>query len=150
MNPHNFGPTAIPCASWRRRKVFALLFFCLFCAACARTEGGTEIGAAEQPDVENCPVIYVLAPANYIVDIAADARVRLDPAWHEFELFCSLAEAGEALGANIRQGRSQPEQWRIYTLEGDVSDLVKYENGRRVLAQPAILSGWENWPPERR
>lgn len=110
----------------------------------ATVEAGTEIAAP----VENCPVLYVLAPDNYIIDLAANARVMLDPAWHEFGLYCSHAEAGAALEADAARGVKLPEQWRIYTLDGNADELVRYENGRRVLKAPATLSGWENWPLE--
>lgn len=91
-------------------------------------------------------MLYVLAPGNYIVDLAANARVRLDPAWHEFELYCSLAEAGAALDDDARLGKKLREQWRIYTLAGNANELAAYEAGKRVLKAPAILDGWENWP----
>lgn len=120
----------------------------LDCAGCASQRATVETTAESVVPVENCPVLYVLAPENYIIDLAANARVRLDPAWHEFELYCSHAEAGAALDADAARGIKLPDQWRIYTLDGNAGELVRYENGRRVLKAPATLSGWENWPLE--
>ncbi len=33
-----------------------------------------------------CPNLYVLAPANYIIELATDSNVILDPGWHDFVL----------------------------------------------------------------
>lgn len=123
------------------------IFLWMWCAGCAGQRSTPDASVAGVAQVENCPVVYVLAPGNYIVDLAADARVRLDPAWHEFELYCSLAEAGTALDADVARGKKSPRQWRIYTLGGNAEELIGLENGRRVLKAPALLSGWENWPP---
>ncbi len=123
------------------------LFLGGWCAGCAGQRSPADASATSVAPEENCPVVYVLAPGNYIVDLAANARVRLDPAWHEFELYCSLAEAGAALEADAARGGKSLEQWRIYTLDGNAGELIALENGRRVLKEPALLSGWENWPP---
>ena len=136
-----FGPGRLAC-------LVPGLFLGLWCAGCAGQRSTTDASVESVAREENCPVVYVLAPGNYIVDLAANARVRLDPAWHEFELYCSLAEAGAALEADAARGGKSLEQWRIYTLDGDAGELIARENGRRVLKAPALLAGWENWPPQ--
>lgn len=91
---------------------------------------------------KNCPNLHVLAPANYIIELAADANVILDPAWHEFALYCSPDKAGSALDKMVKSGAVRKGDWSVYILEGSYEDLVKMENGRMNLAGPARLKTW--------
>lgn len=118
-------------------KIFLAFCLTLLCFACAGREQTEVVGGPE-----NCPVLYVLAPENYVIDLAADANVVLDPAWHSFVLYCSPKEAAKALDALAAAGRLQKDQWRIYNLEGTYEDLVRVEDGQRMLACPARVSGW--------
>lgn len=112
----------------------------LLCCSCTNSAKMDNIAPSIKPRAENCTQLYVLAPENYIVDLAADANVILDPAWHEFIIYCSPSEAKSAL--NSLAGKLRPEQWRIYSLEGTADELVRFEDGRRILACPAKLAGW--------
>lgn len=121
--------------------VAAILVLGLLSGCAVRKEDSAPVQPTTLPTTEACPVLHVLAPGNYIVDIAAEANVVLDPAWHEFRLYCDKLKAREALEAMTGNGL-QPGQWRIYTLEGSPRDIAKIENGRLILAKPARLAGW--------
>lgn len=123
----------------------AILLLCVLsicgCAARKETSPQREIQPTF-PTAATCPTLYVLAPGNYIVDLAADANVVLDPAWHEFMLYCDKSKARRDLEGLMDRSGLQADQWRIYTLEGLPEDIATIENGRLLLAKPARLSGW--------
>lgn len=115
----------------------------MICCACAGHDSVMEKrDLSRQPAAEDCPVLYVLAPANYIIELAADSRVILDPAWHEFVLYCSSAAARKAQDEMVKLGAVRPGEWRVFILEGSYEELAKIENGCMILASPARLQTW--------
>lgn len=121
----------------------AALFAGLLLAAC----GGQRLLPAEAPaPPEACDTLYVAAPGNYIIDLAAGADVVLDPAAHVFPLFCAPETAARAAAAAVDAGRLPPGDWRVYRLDGAFADLVQpAEPGAAspyALARQARLADW--------
>lgn len=119
-----------------------LLLACLALMACAKTQEPTPAPAPEGP-AEPCPYVYVYAPGNYIIDIASGADVVLDPGASDFELFCSPGAARAAVNAAMAAGRLPRGDWRIYRLEGDLTDLAQPLPHRRyMLKRMAQVVDW--------
>ena len=110
--------------------------------ACAPSHAPTPEAVRPQ----NCATLYVLAPGNFIIDVASGAKVLLDPSVQEFPLFCSPEAAVAALKPMLASGRLAPGDWRIFSLEGDFTDLVQpAEPGGPspyALAKKARLADW--------
>lgn len=124
-------------------KFFPVCFMTIICCACAAHEPEMESRNLSNPVVsKNCPNLYVLAPANCIIELAADSNVILDPGWHDFVLYCSPDKAGNALDKMVKSGTAHKGDWSVYMLDETSEDLVKMENGRMILASPARLKTW--------
>lgn len=108
------------------RSLIALLLLATLCA-CART--ATPTGCDKG--------MYVILPDNYVVDLAAGAKIILNPAVHEFALFCSPGDARDALA---RSGADN--QWRIYQVGGDFQDIARIRGNDYALDQPAEITEW--------
>ena len=95
---------------------------------------------------EDCAALYVVAPGNYIIDLAAGSAVMLDPGVREFPLFCAPETAAEALAAGLAAGRLPAGDWRVYRLEGGFADLVQEAApggpSPYALARRARLADW--------
>ncbi len=95
-----------------------------------------------------CANLYVIAPGNFIIDLASGATVLLDPAKHEFELFCSPEAARASLRSQIENGQLPNADWRIYTLNGSSAELAEpalastRQSARLYLARKAALRDW--------
>lgn len=109
------------------RRLSVLLLVVLLCA-CARGRVSTPPG---------CDSMYVILPDNYVVDLAAGAKVVLNPAVHEFALFCSPGDARVALDRAAPDG-----DWRIYRLGGSFGELARIRGNDYSLAQPAEITDW--------
>lgn len=111
-------------------------------AACV----GTTPPAQAPVPAEDCATLYVVAPGNFIIDLAGGADVVLDPAVREFPLFCGPHTAANALAAAQDSGRLPEGAWRVYRLEGTFADLVQpAEPGGPspyALARQARLTDW--------
>ena len=72
-----------------------------------------------------CEVAYTFAPGNYIIDLASGSEVVLDPLMHDFPLFCSPAEAQNALELALANRQLPDGDWRIYRLgrEADIKEI---------------------------
>ncbi|MDR2743851.1 MAG: SON protein [Desulfovibrio sp.] len=91
----------------------------------------------------DCPVLYVFAPGNYIMDIAGGAEVVLDPGVQEFPLFCSPQAARAYVNREVKAGDLAAGDWRIYRLEGSFEDLAQEaDNGRHTLKRLASAVDW--------
>lgn len=84
-----------------------------------------------------CDAMYVILPDNYVIDLAAGAKIVLNPAAHEFALFCSPDDARAALGRAAPDG-----DWRVYQLNGSFNDLARSRGNDYSLAQPAEIVDW--------
>lgn len=114
-------------------------------AGCA---GRDEPAPAESPVApQDCPALYVVAPGNYILDLAAGSAVLLDPGVREFPLFCAPEKAAAALSRAIASGRLPEGDWRVYRLEGGFTELAQEaEPGGPspwALGRRARLADWE-------
>ena len=95
------------------------------------------------PPAEPCPFVYVVAPGNYIVDIASGSEVVLDPAVSEFELFCSPGTARAAVNYAVASGALPEGDWRIYRLDGNLDDLAyRSPQNRYTLKRMAEVVDW--------
>lgn len=120
------------------KKFFLLLLLPLF------------VACAKQPEVEtfnpgsNCPRLYVLLPENYIIDLAAGSRVYLNPAFHEFIVFCSPEEAANAREKGVRQGLlADRQRWLVYELEGIPMELASICHEKALcLKNRAVVADW--------
>lgn len=115
-------------------------------AACAGS--GPVAPRPVQPPVppEDCATLHVVAPGNFIIDLASGAEVVLDPSVREFPLFCGPDTAAQALKAALASGRLPAGDWRIYRLEGGFTDLVQTAEpggpSPYALARQARLADW--------
>ncbi|MBD5417888.1 MAG: SON protein [Desulfovibrio sp.] len=128
----------------RCAKLAAPLALAFALAACG---GGHQVLPLQAPvPPEDCPALYVVAPGNYIVDLAGGAAVVLDPSVREFPLFCAPETAAKALAAEQDSGRLPAGDWRVYRLEGGFAELVQpAEAGGPspyALARRARLADW--------
>lgn len=106
------------------RKLVIILLTCVLSACAARNR--------------NCDHFYVILPGNYIVDLAAGAKVILDPASEEFALFCTAAQAQKALTTVNPNG-----DWRIYKMNGSFGEIARETpDGAYVLSAPAEVNDW--------
>ncbi|WP_165078427.1 MULTISPECIES: DVU_2496 family lipoprotein [unclassified Desulfovibrio] len=128
----------------RCAKLAAPLALALALAGCG---GGRQEPPLQAPvPPEDCAALYVVAPGNYIVDLAGGAAVVLDPSVREFPLFCAPETAARALQAGQDAGRLPAGDWRVYRLEGGFAELVQpAEAGGPspyALARRARLADW--------
>lgn len=86
----------------------------------------------------NCDELYVILPGNYVIDLAAGAKVLIDPASQEFALFCTAVKAQQALN------RSKiPGDWRVYKMAGAFSEIAQPQaNGDIKLIKPDEVIDW--------
>ena len=130
----------------RRARLAALLTLALGLALTAC--GGGREGAPRQEPVPpgDCAALYVVAPGNYIIDLAEGSSVLLDPGVREFPLFCSPGAAARALEAAQDSGRLPGGDWRVYRLEGGFAELVQEAEpggpSAYALARKARLADW--------
>lgn len=116
----------------------------LFLAGCG---GGRQHLPLQSPvPPEECGRLYVVAPGNFIIDLAGGADVILDPAVHAFPLFCAPETAARARDEAVEAGRLPPGDWRVYHLDGTFADLAQpAEPGAAspyTLARRARLADW--------
>ena len=116
----------------------------LFLAGCGGGHQVLPLQAQVLP--EDCGTLYVVAPGNFIIDLAGGADVILDPAVHAFPLFCAPETAARAQAEAVDAGRLPPGDWRVYRLDGTFADLVQpAEPGAAspyALARRARLADW--------
>ena len=89
-----------------------------------------------------CEVAYTFAPGNYIIDLASGSEVALDPLMHDFPLFCTPAEAQNALELALANRQLPDGDWRIYRLGGDFEDLAASSGRGYMLKRMAPLADW--------
>ncbi|MDE7241117.1 DVU_2496 family lipoprotein [Desulfovibrio sp.] len=122
--------------------------FALAAALALTACAGPRQPAPVQPPVspKDCAALYVVAPGNYIVDLAGGSAVLLDPGVREFPLFCAPETAALALAAGLDAGRLPPGDWRVYRVEGGFADLVQEAEpggpSPYALARKARLADW--------
>lgn len=92
---------------------------------------------------EACETVYVYAPGNFLVDLAAGARVSLDPSVRQFPIFCSAKAARTAVNAAVQRKELPAGDWQIYSLNGGYQDLgTAIAPTTYVLAKPADMAEW--------
>ena len=138
-----------PVAARRSRRLAARVTLALALApglALAACAGRAHLPLQAPVAPEDCAALYVVAPGNYIVDLAGGAAVVLDPSVREFPLFCAPGTAAKALAAERDAGRLPPGDWRVYRLEGGFAELAQpAETGGPspyALARRARLADW--------
>ena len=90
-----------------------------------------------------CSNVYTYAPANFIVDVSAGSEVELDPVVHEFPIFCTPADARQALKNGRREGKVPGGDWKIYRLKGGYDEIGRAVGpGKYVLARPTLMVDW--------
>lgn len=126
-----------------RRALAAVLAGSLALAACA---GRAHLPLQAPVPPVDCAALYVVAPGNYIIDLAEGSAVLLDPGVREFPLFCGPDTAAQALAAGVAEGRLPAGDWRVYRLEGGFADLVQEAEpggpSPYALARKARLADW--------
>lgn len=110
------------------RRLLVLLLAIVLCA-CAKGRVSTPPGCGNG--------MYVILPDNYVIELAAGAKVVLNPAVHEFALFCTPDDARAALDRAAPDG-----DWRIYQLGGSFGELARIRGNDYSLAQPAEITDW--------
>lgn len=94
------------------------------------------LGCSRTPP--GCDNLYVILPDNYVIDLAAGAKVLLDPSSQEFALFCSAMKAQKAINEAEATG-----DWRVYGVDGDFNDIVRELGAERyILRRPAQVRDW--------
>lgn len=120
-----------------------LCLCCLALAACTARQ--------KQADTlfpENCEKTYTFAPGNYIIEIAGDSEVVLDPLVHDFHLFCSADQARDYVLEEISSHRLPRGDWRVYVVGGDFNELAQPAgNNTFVLKRMAPLVDWVSEMP---
>ena len=92
-----------------------------------------------------CLEAWTYAPGNFVLDVAEGADVYLVPEVQDFPLYCSAAQARDALHEGVAHGEL-PEAnggWAIYRVEGvfhDIARPVGYEH--YVLKRQSRLVDW--------
>ena len=124
------------------RRILPLLLLALtLFTACGKAPSAPQ--AEAQAPMPDCQTAYVYAPGNFIIDIAGGATVVLDPAVHDFPLFCTPGEASAALENELAAGRLPGGDWRIYLVEGSFSELAcPLEQGGYGLKRMAPIVDW--------
>lgn len=113
------------------RTIVVLL--CLFLCACGKSAQTVRL-ASDQAGA------YVILPANFIIDVAAGAKVRLNPARQEFILYPDPEQARKAL-VMMEEGEIG-ENWRVYLLEGEFNDLARKCGVNYCLDQSCLVADW--------
>lgn len=111
-----------------RALALSFLLCSVLLAACARQRLATPPG---------CDSMYVILPDNYVIDLAAGAKIVLNPAVHEFALFCSPQDAQVALKRGAPAG-----EWRVYRLAGAFGDIARVRGNDYALSQPTEITDW--------
>ncbi|MBD5607864.1 MAG: hypothetical protein HDQ93_03315 [Desulfovibrio sp.] len=113
------------------RALLSSLTLALALLACApKTEAPAPIPESRET--------YVILPANFIIDLAAGAKARLNPAFQEFIIYPSVAEASEAL----ERIPGNKDDWKIYLLDGTFAELAEPTAEGYRLALPARAIDW--------
>ncbi|MBQ7608154.1 MAG: hypothetical protein IJU76_09325 [Desulfovibrionaceae bacterium] len=87
-------------------------------------------------EIPVCQDYWTIAPANLIVELAAQNEVWLNPAYADFPLFCTAYAAQKSL--RERQGG-----WAVFRLAAN-SDCAELREKEIYLARPAQVTDWES------
>lgn len=126
------------------KRALLLCLMALLCACAHKSQ-------APEPQPEKvypgptgpCSNVYTYAPANFIVDVSAGSEVELDPVVHEFPIFCTPADARQALKNGMREGKVPGGDWKIYRLKGGYDEKGRAVGpGKYVLARPTLMVDW--------
>lgn len=121
-------------------KYFIILLVTLLAACGKGAHTDEEIFVAPQ----DCENVYVILPANYIIDLTAGSEIYLNPSRQEFQIFCRQDHAKKALELAKKEGRiPKNSDWRLYILEGPMAELGKYcHEGEICLDSIAKVTDW--------
>ena len=120
-----------------------LLLLLLLSSACAAVQEEPQTQAPSSPP--ECHEAWVYAPGNYILELAAEATVTLNPKNWDFPVFCTAREAGLALSQEIKAQRLPSGHWGLFRLEGDPHEIAGYQEGKMLLQSKAKLVDWQTW-----
>jgi hypothetical protein len=116
-------------------------------AGCTSAAQGGGMSPTLKGDVSQCEDVYVYAPAVYVIPLANDQMVALDPLANDFPIFCEPAAAQAALAQEIA-AKNLPgtvEEWKVYRVYGSWEDLATPRAaGGYLLSKPAELVDWVN------
>lgn len=121
-------------------KLCYLIVFCISILACAPKHNASS--PKFPPD--NCQSIYVLLPGNFVIDLAAESEIILDPAWHEFIVYCTPQDAIQAL-KHAYKDKQIPEEsdWRVYVLNEQIEEIgTPCHEDDLCLQKPATVKDW--------
>ena len=111
----------------------------------SQTASATATQASQDGSQAPCLEAWTYAPGNFVLDVAEGADVYLVPEVQDFPLYCSAAQARDALHEGVAHGEL-PEAnggWAIYRVEGvfhDIARPVGYEH--YVLKRQSRLVDW--------
>lgn len=101
-------------------KTILVLWFITLVCACGRMP--PQAPALPAPE---CVKLYVLLPANYIIDLEAGSELFLNPSVHEFIVFCKPEDAKTARELAVSQKLlPQSSRWVVYELEGEPAEIA--------------------------
>lgn len=113
------------------KKIY-ILFFVLMLLACSTKDENMTIAPQETP--------YVILPANFIIDLAADSTVQLNPGVQDFIIYPGSQEAKTA----FTKARLNRDEWRVYRVEGDFAEITRTCGPNLYcLTIPSRIVDWE-------
>lgn len=120
---------------------FFIILFSVLLAACGKSVTPDDAVFVAPQDCEN---VYVILPANYIIDLTAGSEIYLNPSRQEFQIFCKQDHAKKALELARKEERiPKKSDWRLYILEGTMAELGKYcHEGEICLDAIAKVYDW--------
>ena len=121
-----------------------------FLLACSLLLGACGSSQPQNPDpaplpaanraAEKCPGIYMFASSRYYIHLVAKEEFVVDPARGPIPVYCTPAQARQAL-KEARAGGKTPAsmEFRVYLLEGEWRDMVRKDGDKYFLHKAAIL-----------
>ena len=119
------------------RLLIIIFILCLVACTPLKTKKSLE------PVPQNCQEAWVYAPDSLILELSSGNQVLLDPAVHDFPLFCTKEEAQTNLNNLIATQKYPAKGWAYYRLAGQFTSLAKVQGGQTILKETASLVDWE-------
>lgn len=120
------------------KRILLLCLFSFICG-CAATREPSHI-----MDGGECPSLYVILPENYIIELAAQSEVLINPLHYEFVVFCTPGEAFEARKRGLAQGILGADKgWAVYRLAGEPREMAEVCHKKALcLKETATVEDW--------
>ena len=120
-------------------KLLFILIVSLCLAACSTsTPKDTNLTAPK-----DCATVWIYAPDSLILELSSGNQVLIDPAVHDFPIFCSKEEAKNALDKLIQDKKYPAKGWAYYKLAGQWTNLAKVQGEQILLKDVTSLVDWE-------